>query len=217
MGTKYFVDYENVGIYGLKNVSYTNADIIFLFFTENAAKISLDTLSSIGAATQYVPVPAGKQSLDMHLASGLGYEIGKTGTDCSYCVISNDLDYDPVIQYWKSHGVSVKRLSIDPHEIKKSAGTRVRPAKVTQPKSNSDVSKINHASNPQEQKSILNETVFKICGRSKIDNRVIGIVSATVLKHYGQDHAKERVYQDLVKRFGQAKGKIYYCLVKNII
>ena len=51
-------------------------------------------------------VPAGKQSLDMHLAAYLGYLLGIHGKECAYVIISKDTDYDNIIKFWKGEGYS---------------------------------------------------------------------------------------------------------------
>ena len=79
----------------------------------NAPTITLDNINQLnksGCKYELIKVPAGSQSLDMHLISFVGYAIGLGGEKYNYIVISKDKDYDNVISFWKSKcGISIKR------------------------------------------------------------------------------------------------------------
>lgn len=214
MPTKYFVDYENVGVHGLKNVSYGSSDVVFLFFTENASKVSLKALSGIGAEIHYISVPAGKQSLDMHLATVLGCEIGKNSDDFSYCVVSNDLDYEPIANYWKSRGITINRLSINTAGDKKITNVTV---KVHSVKSKPEPKPQIVVQAPQDQAGRLNELVLHLCRGSHLKSGIAGDITTVILKHHGKSDAKNWVYHELVQHFGQRKGRAYYNVVKRAI
>ena len=91
----FLIDFENVnegGLSGLRSLS--EEDRVILFFTRNAGKVSLGLFNGSKASFTFIEVPGGKQSLDMHLTTYLGYLIGKeedAGT--LYYIISNDTDY----------------------------------------------------------------------------------------------------------------------------
>lgn len=101
--TYYLIDFENVNEEDLScSNGLGNHDHIHIFSTEHAPKISIKTLSSFNSAKHFSHiVPAGKQSLDMHLVSYLGYLIGKNNNSkCKYVIISKDNDYDNIISFF---------------------------------------------------------------------------------------------------------------------
>ena len=109
----YLIDYENVREHGLKNIRYKKDDMIYLFYTANAAKIELDALSEIEAAMKFIKVAAGKQSLDMHLISYLGYLICEHEGNAEFVIVSNDAGYDGVLRFWQAKGYKCSRRLIN--------------------------------------------------------------------------------------------------------
>lgn len=114
MANCYFIDFENVHNTGLKELSGLNADdLIYIFYTGNSENITLDNVDLLNrtrCSYELIKVPAGSQSLDMHLISFAGYTIGVNGKKYTYVVISKDKDYDNIISFWnKRCGVSIKR------------------------------------------------------------------------------------------------------------
>ncbi len=112
MASHYLIDYENVRETG---VSYCHRakeeDTVYLIYTSNASKIGLDALAGMKAAVKVVKVAAGKQSLDMHLISILGYLLHKHGREDRYVVISKDTGYDGVLRYWSAEGYKTERIT----------------------------------------------------------------------------------------------------------
>ena len=88
-------------------------DLIFIFYTASTETITLDNINQLnksGCKYELIKVPAGSQSLDMHLISFVGYAVGLGVEKYNYIVISKDKDYDNVISFWKSKcGISIKR------------------------------------------------------------------------------------------------------------
>ena len=114
MANCYFIDFENVHNTGLKELSGLNADdLIYIFYTGNSENITLDNVNLLNrtrCSYELIKVPAGSQSLDMHLISFAGYTLGVNGKKYTYVVISKDKDYDNIISFWnKRCGVSIKR------------------------------------------------------------------------------------------------------------
>lgn len=114
MANCYFIDFENVHNAGLKELSGLNADdLIYIFYTGNSENITLDNVDLLNrtrCSYELIKVPAGSQSLDMHLISFAGYTLGVNGKKYTYVVISKDKDYDNIISFWnKRCGVSIKR------------------------------------------------------------------------------------------------------------
>ena len=132
--TIYLIDFENVSIGGLKGADTLGQnDLVFLFSSRNAARLTTATLSTFNSTTlKFVEVPVKKQSLDMHLVSYLGYLIGTTDAE-HFIIISNDHDYDNIMAFWKANGrnVTVERrgsIAVNPiQENKASENRRSRP------------------------------------------------------------------------------------------
>ncbi len=114
MENYYLIDYENVhgaGLEGCKKLGQN--DHLFIFFTKNAKSLDMTTISELG----HMPfdfdteeVPAGKQSLDMHIASFVGYLVGMHGKDCKVVIVSKDNDYNDIISYWNKQGYKISRF-----------------------------------------------------------------------------------------------------------
>lgn len=104
METFYLIDFENVHNEGLENIdSLPKTDHVYIFSTD-ALNIRTDIVFSKGHDIQGYIVPAGKQSLDMHLVSYLGYLLAAHGKQCTYVIVSKDTDYDNIINFWKEEG-----------------------------------------------------------------------------------------------------------------
>lgn len=91
----YLIDFENVNEGGLSGMSRLSLeDRVILFFTQNAGKVSLGLFNGISVGFTGIEVPGGKQSLDMHLITYLGYLLGgETNHETRYYIVSNDTDY----------------------------------------------------------------------------------------------------------------------------
>ena len=112
METYYLIDFENVHGAGLTGCSsLKSTEHIVIFFTQNARVIDMRDIANHGeAALEMIEVPAGRQSADMHIGSYLGYLAGKKGTDCAITIVSNDSDFDNVLQFWhEKAGITVLR------------------------------------------------------------------------------------------------------------
>jgi septum formation inhibitor MinC len=149
----YLMDLENVQSEGFKGCEeLREEDIIHIFYTENSKKVDLDIVANHGKAhLETIKVAAGKQSLDMHLVSYLGYLIGldKEKLD-EYVVISKDTDFDNVINFWKQSGIEVsRRHRIDKNYVPSQSELNSKP------KSRRQTTK------PQSTKKPADKTVIK--------------------------------------------------------
>ncbi len=122
MGVQYLVDYENVHESGLCGMDALAAeDGVFIFHTSTGDRISLSRLDDVQAWVKVILVPPGKQSLDMHLASFLGYLIGKDDVETTYAIVSHDSDYRRIADFWnRAYGRNDKVRCV--HGIKYSDG-----------------------------------------------------------------------------------------------
>ena len=109
MKKHYLIDFENVSDDGLKGYfELSPEDTVEIFYTENAARIGIDFLENClaapeRAALRFIKVPAGKQSLDMQLATYLGALLAGDGApDAEYCIVSKDKGFASIRQFWQS-------------------------------------------------------------------------------------------------------------------
>ena len=99
MSVHYLVDYENVHETGLAGMDKLTAeDCVYIFHTSAADRISLSRLKNVQAWIKVIFVPPGKQSLDMHLGSFLGYLIGRGKDEDIFAIVSHDTDYTLLCQ-----------------------------------------------------------------------------------------------------------------------
>lgn len=199
----FLIDYENVHEDGLKQLNATSEDTIYLFYTKNAAKIGLDALAEISARICVIRVAAGKQSLDMHLISYLGYMLSKHGKDAEYVVVSNDTDFDGVISHWsREYGYShISKLRTN--EVKAPA------KKDASHQQESAAQKREYSSREEKLKALLTET--------GAGSETCAAVMSVMDKYSSDDNAKQQIYRALIKKYGQKKGLLYYNSIKKEI
>ncbi len=109
MKTIYMIDFENTGSAGLTGCkNLTDEDTVMIFFTQNCIRIDMRTLNGSKANIRFVEIPAGNQSLDMHISSYIGYYSCKNKEDgCNMVVISKDRGYEAVIGHWTSDKIKI--------------------------------------------------------------------------------------------------------------
>lgn len=111
--TTYFVDYENVGDSGLLGIdSLAFGDEVYIFYSKNAKRISIDSHKRIIASSafiHFVEVKVGTtNSLDVQLATFVGnkYKESKNRNDL-FCIIAKDRIYEYVISFWHNKGIPI--------------------------------------------------------------------------------------------------------------
>ena len=108
INTYYLIDYENVhsdGLHGYEQLDST--DHVNIFFTRNGTTLDMSIISNGSAEIKMTEVPAGDQSADMHICSYIGYLAGINSVkkeQCTVIIVSNDTDYDNVINFWNKIG-----------------------------------------------------------------------------------------------------------------
>lgn len=114
----FLIDYENVNVSGFDGIlSLTENDAVIIFYSDNANTMTFGLHRRINEAKanlQFQKVDSGKKnSLDFQLCSYLGYLICdnmyKAGENSKnfYYIVSNDLGYVPLTDYWKKRGIEV--------------------------------------------------------------------------------------------------------------
>lgn len=109
--TYYLIDFENVGVDGLKRLENLDEnDRVYLFSTRRSEKMTTAFVAMLMKKNVSVcEVPEGNQSVDKHLVSFLGYLIGKAESPAEFIIISKDTGYENICLFWKQRGkVSVK-------------------------------------------------------------------------------------------------------------
>lgn len=219
--THYLIDFENVHEEGLSGSETLGGnDYVHLFSTRNAPKISIQKLTSFNAVNLYShAIPAGKQSLDMHLVSYLGYLIGMDGgKDSHYIIVSKDTDYDNVIAFWKGEGVGYisRQDTIVPEPKKKSrlsfkniikpgAAKKQSQADASKKQSQADTAK--HQTPNDASKHQTQAEAFK--RQSPTDVNLKRSQSDTTQRRSQTDTAGHQAQADAGKRHIQAGGKRY--------
>ena len=222
--TYYLIDFENVKEDNLLGGEKLGAcDQVHIFSTENVPKISIRLLSVFNSTKVFSHVVAvGKQSLDMHLVSYLGFLLGKN-EKARYVIISQDTDYDNVIAFWK------KRLNCD---IKRQNSMGGKPARAllgkTVNKAEKNKTNKNKPENNKAEKSKvkpraaqnkvqLNNEIQKILAKAGFDKEIIGYVASLCISELAQKNAKQNIYRDIVAKYGQKQGlNIYNHIKQNI-
>lgn len=207
--TYYLIDYENVHDDGLSGCEkLNNTDYIHVFYTENAKRINMDIFNNHGEAKfEMHKVPAGDQSLDMHLSSFLGYIIGiNEGKDCRYVIVSNDTDYDNVIKFWKVEGAA--KVSKQP-TVKETTTKQLTSMKASSVKSSAKVK--------VTDKIKLNSEVQQALSKAHYDDKVIGNVAKIVGTYFGKENFLSDVHNALRKKYIDSDYLEVYETIKNVI
>lgn len=219
METFYLVDFENVNNKKLKNIdSLSKEDHVYIFTTKNAINIRMDIVFSKGIDIQGHIVPEGKQSLDKHLVSYLGYLLGVHGKQCSCIIISGDTGYDNIIKFWKEEGYpNISRLQKIPGgaaaqkkadqqtAAQKKAATQTATAVQT---ANSKISAGMAYDFSGEDRTILNEFVqHELIGMGYSGNDANRICKY-VVSHCNDEQMLSAIHNDLKKEYDNC-SKVY--------
>jgi len=107
MKKHFLIDFENVADEGLRGFFELDpADTVDIIYTENAARIGIEFTEGCLKAEQkatlnFMKVPAGRQALDMQLATYLGSLIATdTEHETEYVIVSKDKGFMVIRQFW---------------------------------------------------------------------------------------------------------------------
>lgn len=202
--TYYLIDFENVHEEGLSGSDKLGAhDHIHIFSTQNAPKISFKELALLNSTEHFSHIiPAGRQSLDMHLVAYLGYLIGKNDHS-KYVIVSKDTDFDPIIAFLKkdiSPNVSI-----------------TRQAKISDAPPKGSPQKADEAHMTAQKKIALNTEIQRTVSNAGYTQPTINEVASMVAKHYGEDNSKQAIYRAIIKKYGQKPGQKIYRHIRSHI
>lgn len=194
--TYYLIDFENVNEDGLSiSEKLTKHNHIHLFYTKNTPKIDIKILNNLNSADLSThKIPAGKQSLDMHLVSYLGYLIGSHKSNNDYVIISKDSDYDNIISFWKKQNntniTRHKKISDFQKENKATNTTANNTNSQKNKETKTKKSEIKCQLNTEIQKAIINADFPR-----DTSNKVASIVE----NYYGEDKALSAIHNEIMK------------------
>ena len=229
--THYLVDYENVHENGMKGIRNLKGDCtVHIFYTFNACRIKMDSLIvPDNVMLHFVRVSAGKQQADMHIVSFLGFLIGREKTDDRYVIVSIDRDYDKTVAFWNSRAGSGNRVcrqerienpvtGILEHRnetrvFHKPAGDKNTEIQFAQPKKESEVPRKNRA---QACGKAVRSLIAKLKSQGIKRTEAEFAVQAMLENRYRKNY-KQRVYNELVRRYGTQKGKRIYYQIKDLL
>ncbi len=212
--TYYLIDYENVhsdGLSGCEKLKST--DHIIIFFTRNAKNIDMSIIANHGQATiDMIEIPVGKQSVDMHIGSYIGFLVGKNGSNINLCVVSKDKGYDGVLDFWsKKVRISTKRI------------TQIKEQENAVAESNNQAKepeiKVQVANNPTKSndKTTVNAEIQNILLAGGFQKDVVIFVAGTVVKNINVKNKKQQIYRAIISKYGQNKGLKVYNQIKKYI
>lgn len=200
----YLIDFENVHEAGLSCSRELNShDHIHIFSTENAPKISLEPLVVFNSSDlESHIIPAGKQSLDMHLTAYLGYLIGMhQAENCKYIVVSKDTDYDNIISFLKkttdSEIIRQAKIEMPPKKAKASASNQAKASSTEQAETDASDKPKTDSTKAANINTQLKTEIEQILHSKGYDKSVVNQVVSIVLKHYGKERFANLVHNDL--------------------
>ena len=200
----YLIDYENVGSKGMEDCSQLlDSDHIHVFFTENTKSIDLDIVDNHGLAELKThKVPTGKESLDKHLGSYLGYLIGKyPSKEVKIFIISKDKGYDDLIKFWGNASDIVRKERIEISKPKKQQDVKNESSgKVNQ------TTKTTNSKTANEERTRLNSEIQKHLSKQGYESDTIKDITKIVLKCHGSQNFKSEVHKALQKVYSKPSG-----------
>ena len=212
IGRIYLIDFENVHEQGLIGIAkLPPEDTVHLFYTKNAAKISLDILSEVKAKLCFHKVNVGKQSLDMQLVSYLGFLLGTVGHEPEYIIVSNDLGFTNTLAFW---GEKNTRLSQMPSIVFEEAVAATEEKETVSPAEGLTRPATSRGATGKTQ---MNNRITVALRDKKVEGEKIGKVTATVMKLYGYRNFRQAAYRDIIKNFGQKEGLELYNIIKPVL
>ncbi|MDE6730733.1 MAG: hypothetical protein K2J71_08165 [Oscillospiraceae bacterium] len=209
METHYLIDYENTGARAFQgSQKLSKQDHIHLFYTENSKNITVNILSEHGSAKiDTYKIPNGKQSLDMHLVSYLGFLIGTDPERKNrYVILSYDSDYDKIIQFWKAKNITISRCQ----NFSGSTSPAVSTSTLASSKKKVQVKTI-------QNKSALNTEIHAVLKQAGYSGQILNQSAQIACQHYKDPNYLSQIHAKLVALYTQDKAAPIYKLIKPIL
>lgn len=219
--TFYLIDFENVHNDGIANIEdLSKGDHVHIFSTENALNIKTEVFWRKDDMVTPHLVPAGPQSLDMHLVSYLGYLLGRKGKQCTYKIISKDKGYDNIIRFWKEEGYNIIRESeiksrkVNPQNKITTQTTNTRNSLYAQTGNNRISAGMNYEFSGADR-SKLNEFMQHELVALGYDSNTSNWICKIVVAHCNDDRMLSGIHNDIKKEWSDCSE--VYEDVKSIL
>ena len=235
-----FLDYENVGIEGLRGIErFDEYTRIFFFYSKGTASVPIDLFVKTGESKvkfAYFETQKGNNALDFVLSSYLGYAIGKhkdyfssgmSGVDLGesrfinsnpknttdfFYIVSKDRGYEPLIKFWDREDLKISIVK-SLTEIKSFVVKPAKRCKIIE-------EAVDVAVKNAEKKvnAVKKEIKTKKNIRSLIGMKIKGISKTNITKIVNiiNNNSKASINNALTKTFKE-KGKEYYKAIKPIL
>ena len=190
------IDTENVGerwLDMLKKVRRKDRIIPFYtrYHSRNLEKFMVNQVHN--PKILWLECIAGTNALDYQLMGVLSYLIAKH-PKASFCIFSNDKDYQDIVDLWKSRGIKIRQKGFKIIKRKKAKKKKARTKK-------------------NKDKKLLSDTSPSsvTVGREKLteEQYVTGIAKSDSVSDLGG------WYQSLTALLGQEKGRIWYLQIRE--
>ena len=114
----YLIDFENVASEGLSGITYLSEDDqVIIFYSNNSNRLTMKMHILIGKSVcnlSYFEVTVGgKNALDHQISTYLGYLMGTNAAERNYYIVSRDMGYKHVANFWASQRIGPKIRCID--------------------------------------------------------------------------------------------------------
>lgn len=114
----YLIDFENVASDGLSGITYLSEDDqVIIFYSNNSNRLTMKMHILIGKSIcnlNYFEVTVGgKNALDHQISTYLGYLIGTGAAQRSYYIVSRDMGYKHVANFWSFQRVGPRVRCVD--------------------------------------------------------------------------------------------------------
>lgn len=114
----YLIDFENVASEGLSGITYLSEDDqVIIFYSNNSNRLTMKMHILIGKSVcklNYFEVTVGgKNALDHQISTWLGYLVGTGAADRNYYIVSRDMGYKHVANFWAANGNAPRVRCVD--------------------------------------------------------------------------------------------------------
>lgn len=114
----YLIDFENVASEGLSGITYlSEEDQVIIFYSNNSNRLSMKMHILIGKSVcqlSYFEVTVGgKNALDHQISTWLGYLIGTGAAQRNYYIVSRDMGYKHVANFWAANKIANRVRCVD--------------------------------------------------------------------------------------------------------
>ena len=114
----YLIDFENVASEGLSGITYLSEDDqVIIFYSNNSNRLTMKMHILIGKSVcqlSYFEVTVGgKNALDHQISTWLGYLMGTGAAERNYYIVSRDMGYKHVANFWNGNQLGPKVRCID--------------------------------------------------------------------------------------------------------